>query len=694
LFARFSKSCSGFQASQIAFLTPQTCNGFKSTQFNNLSHGAVSTFSASQVAMLALDVCRGLTTVQLADLSPQAFAGMTVQCASNVLSDAWEVVSASQISSMQAETALVFGPILGHIPPSAVGGFTTEQFALLSQRGYCSFFNTEQFSSLSVAVFASMSRDCVCISPRDAWAQVSAEKLSKLSPTAFSGLRPWQLQSMPAASLSKISVEQVAAFSSDVCAAITAEQFAAVPSASFFGFNKSCIHSTKVDIWPAISAAQLAAMNPATMAGLRAHKWSKIPAESMSGLSREQIANLDGDRQEGQRSVCEGFTASQISHVPPMSFRGFKKECLGNVLGESWSDMRADQLREVPNEAWEGVGNVAISYLPGNTIKDGFTATSFSHLNGMACAGFTPEQVELIPATTLAQLSAACFSGFAATALQAIAPSQIQAIPTSAFVGLRYYSVGSFNDDAFRATSWAQFSVLQAEAVSGILPNQWTILMIHYGQQVVNLFNITQMSIPRFATVQQTKNNIPTNVFFGEFNLNQAQEATWLTLAAQKRPSVGGYTAEAMSRLPPAALAGLQSATVSSLSDEVLAGFSGRSGAFFLADCAAALSYEQFSKLPLSFVGNFSTYIDRGQYSEYGAWSGVSTNIIRALSFDYIKLIVPRAFDVMQCAQLRSFTDRQERWINENADQAIRFRTARIFFPRLLGSNFFHCALR
>jgi len=359
LRAMSTTAFNSFSVQQISGLSDAACTGISpklaKTFPGELCAGFVDHQVASWRDFFTSHVCEQWSTDCMTHLEPNAYGGLTEECAQRLQVWVLSNINAEQIRNIQPATMAAFSEEqLAAWPAVSCVGITGEQMAQIDVA-----YPQTQCKSLSPACAGNLSSD--------AGTGLTAQCASHLSTAALAAIQPTTFASIPPAFFVGLSREQVSSLSVEQCRSMSGLDFSELGSAwprdASHGLNPSCV--TELD------DEQCSTLQPQFFQQLTGtellknvppHCMTNVPCESAKVLHEDGFAGLNDDASSAlndRYSACypsDGSNHRLRNILLAVSVAVFLLSIIGCVVA-SWLKRRRKSggaLDEVLNGYGEG----------------------------------------------------------------------------------------------------------------------------------------------------------------------------------------------------------------------------------------------------------------------------------------------------------------------------------------------------
>jgi hypothetical protein len=619
-------ACAGWQASQLSVLQSQ-CSGFSTTCIANITAPAIVGIQADCANALLTQAVEGFSAPQLTNLQPAAWAALTSSSISGLSQSACAALTPTAVAALGSNTAKypTTSDACQGVSPQCVLGAPSNAFSQLTQScggdfqiPIFSILTPVQLGNLSASVFAVL----------------NAEQLGALGVNC-AGMQPGQITQLPDDGQGASSGQP------QMCKALQPNCVEALSPKTIGAIQANCAGDLVFTAFSGFSAPQLAAFNLNGTGGLVRDEIAALPSGICDALSADQIAVLG--TLTAPFDACSGFTGACMSTISAAKFSDLMPTCFSFLQPSAFVQLAAEQITAVTLPAIRGMSAAQLAQLPSSS-----------------CAGFTPNQVELLGSISPYDTCA----GFSLDCLQALTPAAFGELTSTCYSFIPSTYISSF--------SFQQVTSISPSSVSGVTAPQLVAWTGKYNAELIgssggvwaspiHTADLTAQTILGFKSAIDAGQIAPNFTLTAETtNVVTLSSMTSLQLAyctdACFTVLLSSGAAGALSNLlflPLSTYRGLRGSQLSSVSPTIFAQFSTSVLGELLQDAIEAVTPEQIGVVQEEAF----QAINLGQLS-------VENGAIAALTQALIQSIPEQQWtEQLQCRQYNNMTAQQREWM-------------------------------
>ena len=481
-----------------------TVNVLSVSQINlqSLTNSEISNLISSQLANLTSNQLGNLSSAQLQLFTPALLTAISPSQMSGL--------SASQLSSLSAaQVAGMSSGQLSILTPQQLSGITADQISNLSP-AQLQALTPAQLSNLDVQQVAALSPVQL--------ASLSNAQLQSLSGGQVAGLSPTQLASLSAPQVAVISA--LGNFSSNQIAQLSPAQLNVVSTTQLSQLQSNQLASLTLDQLESLSVSQIAALAPSALSGLAPAQVTALSALQVQSLTPNQLASLSP-------SQLNNFSGTQLQSLSSQQIASLSAQQLGAIDASQISFLSPNQIQSISPQQLPGLRLIQVASL-GPNLAQSLTVQQLRALSTIQIATLTSsvaltiEQINALPASSVAALSPQLIASLSSVDISAINPVQLQS--------MRPDQLSSLNAQQMSGLSTEQMSALNGSQLRSLSIDQLTTLSLAQ----VKALSSTQLSLltaPQLAALNkllaaQEKQTSPTTGTTVAIALESAKQDT------------------------------------------------------------------------------------------------------------------------------------------------------------------------
>jgi len=236
--------------------------------------------------------------------------------------------------------------------------------------------------------------------------------------------------------------------------------------------------------------------------------------------------------------------------------------------------------------------------------------------------------------------------------MSALSPHQASNLTMLACSGLLPYQISKFHYSTLVAFTLPQLTAFSPSGISGFSTLQLLELTSHFGNQFVDIYNVSQWAQLPGSIVLSYKLLIFGDIMPSE-NLTNPETLTWIQLALLLTNPIPRFDG-VIAKIPPSSMRGFRQDQVKILSNSNIAAILSNQASFLLADTLGVMNGSQISSFsPIAF-GSLSIFAIRA----------IQPKLIPWITLDQLQQLNLTTIAGMTCNQISNFTRDQVNALN------------------------------
>lgn len=147
-------------------------------------------------------------------------------------------------------------------------------------------------------------------------------------------------------------------------------------------------------------------------------------------MTADHVANLKAKRY----GACAGLLAQQFTKIPVESLSGLTPSCLAFFQYETIRCITPEQVVPIPGEAFAGLTEYQVDTIKNVTFA-AMSIDQLSHISSASCNGISKVHIAILKPEKMVAFKHDCIENFRVSTTSTLSPEQAQNIPPAAFSG-------------------------------------------------------------------------------------------------------------------------------------------------------------------------------------------------------------------------------------------------------------------